>query len=110
MILSLPNQILVERPDFAFIADIKYDKLTPFFSSCKMIGHDLSKCMRQLDTNNNTGKFSIVFLRPVVVYYKFVVAQSKESSISNNKKEGVLVISQNPKMANKPNLLYAENV
>ena len=43
MLSILPNQILVERFGFAFIADIEFEKLPPFCSSCKMIGHDISK-------------------------------------------------------------------
>jgi len=38
---DLPNQI-VERPTFAFIADVEYEKLPLFCSNCKMIGRDLS--------------------------------------------------------------------
>jgi len=72
MLSTLPNQIFVERPEFAFIVDIEYKKFPSFFSSCKMIGHDLSKCKRQLDTNYNTGK--MVFPKPLVVQYKHVVA------------------------------------
>jgi len=40
MLSALPNQILVERLGFAFIPNIEFDKLSPFCSSCKMIGYD----------------------------------------------------------------------
>jgi len=42
MLSNFPNQTLVERPDFPFIAHIGYEKLPLFFSLWKMIGHDLS--------------------------------------------------------------------
>jgi len=46
MLYAFPNQILVEIPDFAFFADIEFEKLPPFFSLCKMTGYDISKCKR----------------------------------------------------------------
>jgi len=56
--------------DYVSIADIEYEKLPLVCSSCKMIGHNLSECRRQLDTN--TGN---TFLpKFVVVQYKLVVA------------------------------------
>jgi len=82
MLSTLPNKILVERSNFAFIVDIEYEKLLPFCSSCKMRGHDLSKCMRQPKTNYNTCK--ILFTKLIVVQYKHVVTQFKEASISNS--------------------------
>jgi len=44
LLSNLPNQILVERPRFAFNVDVEYEKLSIFCSNCKMIGHDLSNC------------------------------------------------------------------
>jgi len=49
MLPALPNQILVQKPKFNFITHIEFDKLPPLCSSCKMIGHDISKCKRHPD-------------------------------------------------------------
>jgi len=61
---ALPNQILVKRFDFV---DIEFEELSPFYSSCKMIGHDIFKCRRHPDNLNNTIKLSIVLFKLVVV-------------------------------------------
>ena len=61
MLSILPNQILVERLDFTFIADIEFEKLPLFFPSCKMIGHDISKCKQKLNTHNNIVKLPSIF-------------------------------------------------
>jgi len=37
LLSTFPQQLLVECPDFAFIADIEYEKLPPFLSFGKMI-------------------------------------------------------------------------
>jgi len=42
LLSSLPNQLLVERSGFAFIADMKYEWLSPFRPHCKMNGHELA--------------------------------------------------------------------
>jgi len=42
ILFALSNQILMKILDFAFIANIEFDKLPPFFSSCKIIGHGIS--------------------------------------------------------------------
>ena len=63
----LPNQILMERLDFAFIANIEFEKLPPSFSSCKMIGHDISKCRRYSDNLNNIVK---PLSKPAALQYK----------------------------------------
>ena len=44
MLICYLNQILVERSRFAFIIDMKYEKLFLFCSNCKIISHDLSNC------------------------------------------------------------------
>ena len=55
-LFDLPNQSLVERLKFVFIANVKYDKLPLFCSNCKMIGYDLSNCRRlQQDANVISG-------------------------------------------------------
>jgi len=71
MLSALPNQILVEIPSFAFIANIEFEKLPPFCFSCKMIEHDISKCRRHPDNLNITKPPTILF-KLVVVQYKFV--------------------------------------
>ena len=38
------DHLLVERPNFAFVADVEYEWLPPFYSHCKMIGHKLAQC------------------------------------------------------------------
>ena len=35
------NQLLVEHSGFAFIANVEYEWLPPFFSHCKLIGMNL---------------------------------------------------------------------
>jgi len=40
----LSDQLLVERPDFAFVVGVEYEWLPPFCSHCKMIGHELAQC------------------------------------------------------------------
>jgi len=79
MIYALPNQILVERPDFVFIANIQFEKLPTFFCSCKRIGFDISKCRRHYDNLNNTIKLSTI-LSKLVLEYKFVTIQTKETN------------------------------
>jgi len=44
MLSPLPDHLLVQCPDFAFVADVEYEWLPPFFSHCKMIGHELDQC------------------------------------------------------------------
>jgi len=56
MLICYLNQILVERSRFAFIIDMKYEKLFLFCSNCKIISHDLSNCWKlQQDANNIFG-------------------------------------------------------
>ena len=57
MLSVFSDQIFVERPGFAFIVDIEFEKLIAFCSSCKMI-HDISKYGRQFDSHNKTTKSS----------------------------------------------------
>ena len=45
---ELLNQILVERPGFAFVTDIEYEKLSSFCSVCKLIGYSISDCRRNV--------------------------------------------------------------
>ena len=40
----LPDHLLVERSNFAFVADVEYEWLPPFCSHCKMIGHEFAQC------------------------------------------------------------------
>ncbi|XP_068504205.1 uncharacterized protein [Phaseolus vulgaris] len=44
LLSPLSDQLLVERPDFAFVAGVEYEWLPPFCSHCKMIGHELAQC------------------------------------------------------------------
>ncbi|XP_068487128.1 uncharacterized protein [Phaseolus vulgaris] len=44
LLSPLPDHLLVERPDFAFVAGVEYEWLPPFCSHCKMIGHELAQC------------------------------------------------------------------
>ena len=44
MLSPLPDHLLVECPDFAFVAGVEYEWLPPFCSYCKMIGHELAQC------------------------------------------------------------------
>jgi len=44
LLSPLPDHLLVERLDFAFVADVEYEWLPPFCSHCKMIGHELTQC------------------------------------------------------------------
>ena len=44
LLSSHPNLLLVKRSGFTFIADVEYKWLRPFFSNCKMIGHELAQC------------------------------------------------------------------
>jgi len=46
MFVELPKQLLVERPRFAFVDEVEYEKLPTFCSSCKMIGHSFSNCRK----------------------------------------------------------------
>ncbi|XP_019429250.1 PREDICTED: uncharacterized protein LOC109336882 [Lupinus angustifolius] len=41
---KLPNQILVERDDFAFFVQIDYENLPLFCNGCQTIGHSLANC------------------------------------------------------------------
>jgi len=52
LLSALPNQIVVERLEFAFIANVEFEKVSPFCSNCKMIGHYLSN-YRRLQQNAN---------------------------------------------------------
>jgi len=56
MLSALSNQILVERPNFAFIAYIEFENFPPFCSSCKMIRHDISKYRQHPHNLNNIAK------------------------------------------------------
>lgn len=73
LLSDLSNQILVERSKFAFIAYMKYNKLSLFCSNFKMINHDLSNCIwLQQDTNvissgEKTVDTKIQHYRPHVV-------------------------------------------
>jgi len=69
----------MERTDFAFIANIEFEKLPSFFPSCKMIGFDISKCRRHSNNLNNTIKLPTV-LSKLVVEYKSVTVQTKETN------------------------------
>jgi len=42
LLSPLPDDLLVERSDFAFVADVEYEWLPPFCSHYKMIGHELA--------------------------------------------------------------------
>jgi len=44
LLFPLPDQLLVECSNFASVADVEYEWLPPFFSHCKMIGHELAQC------------------------------------------------------------------
>ena len=44
MFSTLPDHILVERPDFAFVANGEYEWLSLFCSHYKIIGHELAHC------------------------------------------------------------------
>jgi len=44
MLYPLPDLLLVERPNIAFVASVEYEWLPLFFSHCKMIRHDLAQC------------------------------------------------------------------
>jgi len=48
LLSCLPQQFLVKRTGFAFIAYVEYKRLLPFFSFCKMIGHTLYACRHRL--------------------------------------------------------------
>ena len=86
MLSSLPKQILVERLDFAFIADIEFEKLPPFCSSCKMIGYYISKYRRYPNNLNNTIKLPTILSKPIVVQYKHMIIQTKETNDAPHKK------------------------
>jgi len=74
MLSLFPNQILVERYGFAFIIDIEFEKLPPFFSSCKIIRYNISKYRRHLDNLNNMTKLPTVLSKLIVVQYKPVLS------------------------------------
>jgi len=84
MLYALPNQILVEGHGFVFIADNEFEKLPPFFFSCKMIEHDISKCIRHFDNLNNTLKSPIVVV-VIIVQYKPMTFQTKETNDAPHK-------------------------
>ncbi|ESW10180.1 hypothetical protein PHAVU_009G187600 [Phaseolus vulgaris] len=44
LLSPLPDHLLVERPNFAFVVDVEYEWLPSFFSHRKMIGHELAQC------------------------------------------------------------------
>jgi len=44
LLSPIPDHLLVERPNFAFVADVEYEWLPPFCFHCKMIGHELAQC------------------------------------------------------------------
>ena len=44
LLSPLPDHLLVERLDFAFVADVEYEWLPQFCSHCKVIGHELAQC------------------------------------------------------------------
>ena len=68
----------MQRPNFAFITDIEFEKLPLFCFSCKMISHDISKCRRYSDNLNSTTKTPTIVSKPIVVQYKHVIVQTKE--------------------------------
>ena len=49
------DHLLVERLDFAFVADAEYEWIPPFCSHCKMIGHELAQCRMILDQGHVPG-------------------------------------------------------
>ena len=44
LLSPLRDHRLVERRDFAFVADVEYEWLPPFSSHSKMIRHELAQC------------------------------------------------------------------
>jgi len=67
MISALPNQILVERHDFAFITYIEFERLPPFVLFTQ--GHDIFKCIQHPGNLHNTTKSFIVLSKSIVVQY-----------------------------------------
>lgn len=53
MLSELSNQILMKISSFAFVVDIEYENLPPFYFSCKMIGHNSNNCKRYKVEDNN---------------------------------------------------------
>jgi len=44
LLSPLPDNLLVERTNFAFVDDVQYEWLPPFCNHCKMIGNELAQC------------------------------------------------------------------
>ena len=44
LLSPLHDHLLVERPNFALVADVEYEWLHPFCFHCKMIGHEVAQC------------------------------------------------------------------
>lgn len=43
----IPNEIMVERDDYAFFVGTDYEKFPAFCDYCQMIGHELTNCNRK---------------------------------------------------------------
>jgi len=77
MLFVLSNQILVKIYDFVFIADIEFEKLSSFCSSCKIIRYDISKYRWHLDDFNNIIKPPTILSKHADVQYKHVTVYKK---------------------------------
>ena len=44
LLFPLPDHLLVELLDYAFVAGVEYEWLPPFCSHCKTIGHEFAQC------------------------------------------------------------------
>jgi len=44
LLSPLPDQLLVECSDFAFVADVEYEWIPSFCSHFKMIRHEVAQC------------------------------------------------------------------
>lgn len=97
---SFPNNIMVERTDYAFFVTIFYEKMPSFCNLCQVIGHSLDQCKKK---NGNVQKN----LNPRSIYVPKQAITLGEKSADDqpkgrdNNRQNTTVDSPVPKILNE---------